>query len=119
MAIAVYSDTELANLSRMPTAVFQRKLASLSMREALIFRRNLQISLASYSKRRGARDAFDPLQAAIIKACYLIEKTCRTTFLAATFAKAWRIGQLRGMSKAAVKTDVLKKWEKLIARSNY
>lgn len=119
MAIAVYSEGEMRNLAMTPDTVFKSKIMGMSLKDVLIFRRNLQISLAQYTKNARLSGKTDMMQIRIIQHCGTIERMARATFLSATLPRALRVGATSGLTPAKIKSDVLKKWEKLIARSSY
>lgn len=119
MAVSVYTTAELDNICKMPETAFVKRVLSMTLKQGLMFRRDLQVSLARYSKRIKAVGEFDPIQAGIIRRCYIVEKMCRRAFIAAVFPKALKVGATMGLDRRRVKADVLNKWEKLIARSSF
>lgn len=119
MAVSVYTTAELDNICKMPENVFSRRVLNMTLKQGLMFRRDLQVSLAGYSKRSKAVGEFDPIQAGIIRRCYIVEKICRRAFIAAIFPKALKVGATMGLDRKRIKKDVLNKWEKLIARSSF
>lgn len=119
MAIAIYSESELQNFSALPRRRRLLQMARFSIHEALIFRRNIQISMAKYAEKHRQEGAFDPVIAGCYSALHDLETLARRAFVSA-FAPRMRAaaaGDAEAYKRA--RKSILARWEKLFARSSY
>jgi len=87
MAVSLYNNTDLKLIADMKPDDLRKILAVKNIRELLIFKRNLQISLAAYSKIRPASNGgnkLDYIQGSIIGLCKQIEIAARNAFTSST-----------------------------------
>lgn len=80
MAVSIFNNTDLKLLADMKHEDLRKIVAVKTIRELLIFKRNLQISLASYSKMNPAHDKLNYIQGSIIGLCKQIENAARDSF---------------------------------------
>jgi hypothetical protein len=121
MAVSFLTETDLRLLAGMSHADLKKLVSTKSVREALIFRRNLQISLTSYSKLHPAIGGkLDIVHASILGICRHIEIAARDAFCLSYWRKMK--AKFPGMSlterverKSKIKTD----WEKLLKTLSY
>lgn len=119
MAIAVYSESELRAFALLDRTERLTRMARMSIKEALIFRRNLQISLVKYAARHRQVGAYDTIVAGIYKALHDLESLTRRAFVAALAPQYARAVGNDAASRKRAKKQALEKWEKLLARSSY
>lgn len=119
MAIAIYSQSELRNFASMPRAVRASKLAKFSIKEALIFRRNIQMSMSKYAAihRQGA--SFDPTVAGAYQGLHDLETLARRAFVRAHLPAMRSFAGGDKQKYARARSTVLAAWEKLLAKSSY
>ena len=119
MAVRIYTDAELVKLSTLPAAVITKGIKNKSVKEVLLLRRNLLISLSAYSTKHPSRGRLDKVQAGTIWICKQIETTARDAFMRFYFPRLWATEKARGASKLTVKLNLKKKWEDIIKRTGY
>lgn len=120
MAISMLSDTDLRLLAGMNHTELKRLISTKTIREALIFRRNLQISLTAYSKKHPAIGRLDPIQGNAILICKRIEDEARNAYT----LTSWRRIKAKNPNftlteKIERKRTILTAWEKLLRTFNY
>lgn len=119
MAVRVYSPAELNNIAQMQAHDFKTSLRSMTPHRAMLLRRNLQISLAHYSKSIPSRNGGTHIHKGITKACSIIEMACYRAYMHSRFPREWAIAQGRGVPKRAVKKKIKADWEKFVKRNSY
>lgn len=119
MAIAVYSEAELRAFASLDRTKRLTRMARMSIKEALIFRRNLQISLVQYAAKHKQNGAFDVTVAGVYRALHDLESLTRRAFVAALAPQYARAVGNDAASRKRAKKQALEKWEKLLARSSY
>lgn len=118
MAVRIYTDTELRAIASFDVKMMKRFVPR-RVREAMLLRRNLQISLAYYSKmqRRGA-SGLDQVQGGIIHLCRMIELWARDAFMRYYFPR--RLAAAAGrVSRVQVKETLKAEWERYAKRVAY
>ena len=121
MAVSIFSTADLILISQMTTDKLQMFVDNRSVRNALILRRNLQISLTHYSNvnpSRGGR--LDMVQAKIISIIKLIETAARNAY---TIHK-WRDAKKKNpvmteREKIIKKKEIKRSWERFIAGASF
>lgn len=120
MAVTFLSDTDLRLMAAMPPAKLRKILSTMSLREALIFRRNLQVSLASYSKKHPARGSLDLIQGQVIGICKQIENAARDAYTVAFWRKIKAAHpNMTQTEKFGRKYKIKTDWEKLLKTYSY
>lgn len=120
MAISIYTTAELEHIASAPAKFISKKMAGTTAKQALLFRRNLQISLSAYSTRNPSRNGkLDPVQAGIIWVCRQIEMRAREAFMRHYSPRLWPEAQAKGMSKLTLKQELKKRWEEVLAKTGY
>lgn len=123
MAIGIYSAEELAKIATLPVKFLSRKLANMNVREVLLLRRNLQISLAAYSTKKKVERRYKPrldnAEAGIIFVCRQIEMRAREAYFKHCFKRSWPDAQTKGVTKLAFKQILNAKWEKILSQTGY
>lgn len=120
MAVSMLTDTDLRLLAGMDTKALRKLLMTKSVREALIFRRNLQISLAAYSKSHPAIGRVDVIQGQIIGICHQIESAARNAFTVSYWRKIKaKYPNMTLIERVSRKGTIRKEWEKLLKSFSY
>jgi hypothetical protein len=121
MAVSMFNDTDLKIIAGMEVQKLRSILGGKSINEILIFRRNLQISLANYSKKNRSKNGkLDPIHGAIIGLCHQIETMARNTFTLGYWRRVKR--EIKGLtpdSKRTWKIKIKNEWEKIIMRFSF
>ena len=120
MAISIYGKEDLIRIATMPTKLVSMKMAGKSVKEVLLLRRNLQISLTAYSKIYPAKNGrLDPVHAGIIWVMKQIEMRAREAFMKHYFPRMWPESKRKGMSKLSLKIDLKKQWESILKKASF
>lgn len=122
MAVSLLNPTDLILISRMNNEETHKLIASKSINQALIFRRNLQISLADYSKNHPAVGRFDIVQGKIIGICKQIELGARDAYSLTMWRqlkKSKLYSEMSEKERWKHKIKIRDEWEKIIARFSY
>jgi hypothetical protein len=120
MAISFFTDTDLRLLAGMAVKDLRKLLMTKSVREALIFRRNLQVSLASYSKTHPAIGHIDMIQGQVIGICKQIEMAARNAFTVTYWRKIKeKYPNMTLIERVSRKTTIRTEWEKLLKSFSY
>lgn len=124
MAISIMSDNDLVLISKMSTEKLRAMIAPMNVREAMIFRRNLQISVASYSKKHRGHDdkmgGLDFVQAQIIGICAQIERQARNAFSITSWRKCKKEKKdMTYSEKFQEKERIKREWDKVLKTFSY
>lgn len=120
MAVSLFNDTDLRLLCKMSHSELKKVLATKTVKEALIFRRNLQISLTQYSKKFPAIGRLDEVQGNALLICKQIENAARNAFTVTGWRKIK--ASMPNMSlteKIERKSFIKAQWEKLLRTYSY
>lgn len=121
MAVSVYSETDLRLIAAMDGPKIERLLAGRSINNAMIMRRNLQISLAAISKKNPATGGkLTPLQGAIIWICGVIERVSMRHFCLMAWRKCKKAKKdMTESEKLMEKLKIKGEWEKYLKRMSF
>lgn len=138
MAVSTLTDNELVVFSKLNQKQLFEVMKGKSVKGAMKLRKDLQMALASYSKRRPAIGRFDYVQGKTILICKMIEMWARSAFFKAMLPKLVaarpalaggaalalaRPGQptilAGGDPRTAAKIALREKWEKFLQENSY
>ena len=120
MPDSIYSDADLILISKMDDAMLGRFLGGMSARQALTIRRNLQISLAHYSKKFPARKKLDLVHGSTLLICRKIERAVRDAYTLQKWRKIKaQFPRLSEREKIEKKNEIKANFEKFIAANSY
>lgn len=117
MRSSVITENELLKLSAISPqemVIFIKK-NRFGLKEALNFRREMQIALTHYSKGK----PYDTVQERIIMLTMAVERWAREHYLADKMAQLFRLYDNFRNNPAAAKMEAKAKWEKKLAAWSY
>lgn len=120
MAVTMLNDTDLRLLCGMSDIELRRLISTKTIREALIFRRNLQISLADYSKKHPAIGRIDRIQGNALLICKRIEDEARNAYTLTGWRRLKASNPNMTLTQRIERKEKLKKsWESLLKTYSY
>ncbi len=120
MAVNLINDTDLKMLAGMTPAQLRALIAPKSVKAALMFRRDLQISLTNYSKKHPAIGRLDHIQGQVIGICRQIEMAARNAFTITYWRKIKAAHPNMILTeKVSRKHKIKTEWEKLLKAFSY
>lgn len=120
MAVSMFNEVDLRLLCAMSNFELKRVLATKTIREALIFRRNLQISLADYSKRHPAIGKIDAIQGNALLVCKRIEDEARNAYTLTGWRRLKAANPNMTLTQKVERKEKLKRsWELLLKSFSY
>lgn len=119
--ISLLNDTDLRLLAGMTIPELKRLISTKTVRSALIFRRNIQMSLTSYSKKHPVRAGkLDQVHGAMIGICHQIEAAARDAFTLTYWRKMKaQYPNMTLTEKVSRKHQIKTDWEKLLRTFTY
>ena len=120
MRDTIYGQADLVLIGAMNDAQLGKFLNGLSAKQALNIRRNLQVSLAVYSKKHPAIGRLDQVQGSVILICKKIEEAVRNAYTLQKWRKIKaQYPNMSALEKQERKNLVKANWEKFIKAHSY